>query len=146
MYRLLLSITIVALLVGVGCGKKAKDKDKDKSPSKEVQTSTDAVKAKSVNPKLTPKNPIKKPGVDAVKSISLSQIPVCDKYVSFVCACAKKHPDSYQMTQACKLAKATYPQWKRGSAKSREEQETIIKACSKSILIIKSNNMCNDVK
>ena len=126
-------LTFISLSLMISCGK-SKDKEPPKEPApKKVET---AKKSPAVDKKDQKTTPV----------VQLKNIPICDKYVKFVCSCAKQHPESFQMKTACKSAKETYPQWKRSSERSNEEQEQIIKACQKSILIIKSTNQCDDIK
>ena len=133
----LLFLTIF-LFIFFGCNKKDESSKKEKN-NPDISTKTQPVSKikKKIIKKTTP--------VNKENKIHLAAIPVCDKYVKSVCACSKKHPESYEMKRACKSAKDTYPQWKRDSSKSKEEQEIIIKACQKGLLFIKASpNQCEE--
>ncbi|MBU1241275.1 hypothetical protein KJ865_16295 [Myxococcota bacterium] len=131
----LLLVFIFSMLLAASCSKS--QKKEEPAPEPPVKKVVD------VKPAPAMKNAAKV--AEPKAEVSLKNIPVCDKYVKYVCACSKKHQESFLMKKACQQAGETYPQWKRDSAKSQEELEQTIKACQKAIMIIKSTRECDDV-
>ncbi|MGM0597356.1 MAG: hypothetical protein ACQES9_09990 [Myxococcota bacterium] len=123
-----LVIIIIFLFSGFSC----KETQTEEKPEEQAQ-STEKKKVESVEKE--------KPKKELAKVESSIKIPVCEKYIQFVCKCARKYPDKKFVNEACKMARKTYPSWKE-MAKEPEQQQAIMRSCKKAINELKVSDQC----
>lgn len=116
-----------------GCSKESEKKKSEPSPPADNKiTNTE---------KASEKNEVKKPEkVDETKVA----IPICEKYINYVCQCSNRFPENDLLKNACTLAKSSLPEWKK-NASTAGQFDFVVKSCQDAIYSIKATGGCGEI-
>ncbi len=148
MTRFLVSVlAMAALLASQACGKSGKNGSAGESSgdkaasSKPVQASgAGDESARKVPQTADSRKPARSaPGNEAPAGDSVTGLPICDRYLERVCACASKDP---VLRKACDEGRKSAAKWKSSSAQDPEQRKVVSDSCAKALKMIEDSFGC----
>ncbi|MBN2725657.1 MAG: hypothetical protein JXR95_16450 [Deltaproteobacteria bacterium] len=131
-------ILLTVMVATLGCSdKKSSDNEPDKKPIVEKKK----VVPEKKNLKTEKKTPETMKAVN--KEVSL---PICDKYIKYVCSCSDRIVSNELLKSACELAKKSLPAWKKSAGINQTVFDSVAQSCQDAIYNIKSTGQCGEIK